>query len=134
MNIRNILLSVAALFITLCLLEGALFLFDTIGFFPDFYAELHKSTPDFEQKTGPGLYYAHPYISYEIKPGYKSKRVQINSLGYRGESFSAKKPEGVYRVIALGASTTYGIYNQQNKTYPSLLEKKLQQDLHTKAL
>jgi lysophospholipase L1-like esterase len=132
MKLRNILLSVAVLFITLCFLEGALFLFDTLGFFPNFYSELNKATPDFERKTGPGLYYAHPYISYEIKPDYKSKQVQINSLGYRGRSFSAKKPEGVYRVIALGASTTYGIYNQQNRTYPFLLEKKLQEDLHTK--
>lgn len=132
MKIRNFLLSIATIFITLCFLEGILFLFDTIGVFPKFFANLNKATPGFEKKTGPGLYYAHPYISYEMKPGYKGGRVQINSLGFRGKTFSEKKTEGVYRVIALGASTTYGIYNKQHRTYPFLLEEKLQKDLKTK--
>ena len=49
-----------------------------------------------------------------------------NSLGYRGEEIVQPKPKGVFRIVALGGSTTYGEgVRNYKETYPYLLEKVL---------
>ena len=44
-------------------------------------------------------------------PGYRRAgalvNVNVNSLGFRGQEFTAEKPQGVIRVACLGASTTF---------------------------
>ena len=49
-----------------------------------------------------------------------------NSLGFRGREFAFSKPDNVYRIVALGGSTTYssGVNDFEN-SYTSLLEKYL---------
>src|SRR6185369_7249599 len=39
----------------------------------------------------------HPYLSYYPTPNYHKGQTSHNSLGYRGDEFPLKKPEGVYR-------------------------------------
>jgi lysophospholipase L1-like esterase len=51
--------------------------------------------------------------------------VSINSAGLRDREFSLSKPKGVYRILALGDSTTFGWGAHQDKTWPKLLEQKL---------
>lgn len=56
-----------------------------------------------------------------------------NSYGFRGKEFDRIKPKGVFRIIAIGDSCTfgYGASNDEN-TYPALLEKKLNSVLKNK--
>lgn len=70
----------------------------------------------------------HPYLNYYPAPNFRQGKTFHNSLGYRNKEFSPKKPPGLFRIVALGGSTTYTIRVDDNeKTYPSQLEVILQQ-------
>ena len=56
--------------------------------------------------------------------------VAINSHGFRGKDFSISKPDGVIRVLTLGASSTFGFFNKDDETYPYLLEQRLNKLCH----
>lgn len=58
-------------------------------------------------------------------PGNNIPNESINSFGFRGPEFSPVKEDGVYRIVALGGSTTYGSGVDDAHTYPALLEKYL---------
>ena len=58
--------------------------------------------------------------------------VTINSQGFRGADYQIKKPTGTLRVLALGASSTFGFGNRDNETYPYLLEELLNQRIDGK--
>lgn len=49
----------------------------------------------------------------------------MNSHGLRSKEFSAKKPSGVYRIIAIGGSSVAGIESPDDQTWPAILENKL---------
>ena len=51
--------------------------------------------------------------------------VSINSQGFRGPDFELEKPDGVVRVLTLGASSTFGFYDRDNETYPYYLQQLL---------
>ncbi len=51
--------------------------------------------------------------------------VKINSAGLRDREFSLDKPDGTYRILALGDSTTFGWGVLQDKTYAKVLEQRL---------
>lgn len=75
-------------------------------------------------KTPAELYDKHKgYRKYE--PNLKSLEYQINSFGFRGKEFDISKKEGVYRIVALGGSTTFGAYVRDGFTYPEFLERSL---------
>jgi lysophospholipase L1-like esterase len=68
----------------------------------------------------------HPYLSYYPRPGFRRELLSHNSLGYRGPEIEPDKPDGVYRIVALGGSTTYTTGIQDNNlTYTALLQKVL---------
>ena len=71
-----------------------------------------------------GSYTSHPYLPFVLTPNYESH----NSYGFRGKDFKIAKQDGVKRVIAIGASTTYGIYVRSDETYTSQLEQSLSQN------
>lgn len=54
-----------------------------------------------------------------------SNTITTNSQGYRGPEFSPEKPKGVYRILMLGDSTTFGIGSNDNETFSFQLEQKL---------
>lgn len=102
------------------------------GAFPEFFLASGNTRPPLDKRTGPGMYYAHPYTAYALKPNYKVPgREQINSLGFRGEEISLEKPEGVYRIVAVGGSTTFAVYLPWNQSYPYYLQKELRERLGT---
>lgn len=49
--------------------------------------------------------------------------------GFRTETFPIKKPNGEYRIVALGGSSTMGIPYGFLQSWPYLLQKKLNEDL-----
>ena len=71
----------------------------------------------------------HPYLAYYPTPNYQKGLTSHNSLGYRNDEFSLEKPEGVYRIVALGGSSTYDVSIKDNdKTFTAQLEKLLNEE------
>jgi GDSL-like lipase/acylhydrolase family protein len=71
----------------------------------------------------------HPYLSYYPTPNYKKGQTSHNSLGYRSDEFPLKKPDGVFRIVALGGSSTYDVSIKDNKkTFTAQLERMLRED------
>jgi lysophospholipase L1-like esterase len=58
--------------------------------------------------------------------------VSINSKGFRGREISAEKG-GIYRIVALGESTTFGMtYEPDDKPWPELLEQMIRERLKSR--
>jgi lysophospholipase L1-like esterase len=65
------------------------------------------------------------YLNYGLSPRYP----QSNSLGYRGPEIAIPKPPGVFRIVALGGSSTYGEFIAEwQDAYPAQLERILRDD------
>jgi lysophospholipase L1-like esterase len=59
-----------------------------------------------------------PGVEYGLTPGFGD----ISVLGWRGDDVVLPKPQGVFRIVAMGASTTYG-FTATEETYPAWLER-----------
>ena len=76
-----------------------------------------------ERRTMP-----HPYLGYALRPGWSSRdgrkeQASHNLLGFRGQEPEIPKPKGLYRVLCLGGSSTYGSGpTSDENTYPARLE------------
>ena len=71
----------------------------------------------------------HPYLSYFPTPNYEKGQTFHNSLGYRNDEFPLEKPGGVFRIVALGGSSTYDVSIKDNDdTFTAQLEKLLKED------
>jgi lysophospholipase L1-like esterase len=71
----------------------------------------------------------HPYLAYYPTPNYRKGLTSHNSLGYRSDEFPLEKPDGVFRIVALGGSSTYDVSIEDNdKTFTAQLEKLLHDD------
>jgi len=72
---------------------------------------------------------ANPDLSFAHAPNRSAflmgVPVSINSEGMRDREFSLEKPPGVYRVMMLGDSTTFGWGVRQEDTAAKFLERKL---------
>src|SRR4030095_3803232 len=67
---------------------------------------------------------------YVPKPGYEVKganiHIKINSRGFRGDEFAVPKPPGTFRIVCLGASTTFSAETSSNDAvWPHQLQEKL---------
>ena len=81
----------------------------------------------------------HPFIRYEWAPNFRTvydiegiggqkgaMDFEINPFGFRSKSMkTAAKPAGTVRLFFLGGSTTECLYLSEEKTFVSLVEKKL---------
>ena len=76
---------------------------------------------------GKVLFDPHPYLIYLNSPHYEEVNNQHNSLGYRGEDVVQPKPDDVYRIVAIGGSTTYGtgVTDDYRQSYPYQLQSYL---------
>ena len=52
-------------------------------------------------------------------------KLDYNSYGFRGSEFEEPKPDNTFRIIAIGGSTTFGSGVEDEFTWPSQLQKKL---------
>ncbi|HLY28976.1 MAG TPA: GDSL-type esterase/lipase family protein, partial [Aggregatilineales bacterium] len=71
----------------------------------------------------PSQFIGVPFLNYALDPG----QGDVNKLGYRGDAVASPKPQGVYRIVAIGASTTFGIGLAANETWPAQLQRLLRQ-------
>lgn len=69
-----------------------------------------------------GRYVHHPQLGYLPRPGYKDH----NSLGWRGSEFKVEKAPGTFRIVCIGASTTYGPTG--STAFPAVLEGLLREE------
>ena len=51
----------------------------------------------------------------------------INNHGFRGEEFSKEKSDNIFRIFAVGGSTTFGVGVNDNETWPVYLQQKFDQ-------
>jgi lysophospholipase L1-like esterase len=71
----------------------------------------------------------HPYLAYYPNPNYINGQTSHNSLGYRSDEFPLEKPDGVYRIVALGGSSTYDVSIESNDDiFTAQLEKLLKEE------
>lgn len=71
----------------------------------------------------------HPYLAYYPNPNYTNGQTSHNSLGYRSEEFPLEKPDGVFRIVALGGSSTYDVSIESNEDiFTAQLEKRLKEE------
>ena len=75
-------------------------------------------------------------IPFTLRPGYTARqpsqeypgkwaKVTINKRGFRGKEFSLEKKLGAVRILVLGDSYTFGVYVNDDETYPAVLESAL---------
>jgi len=62
-----------------------------------------------------------------VETGGTAANDEHNQLGYRGEDIELPKPDGVFRIVALGDSTTYGTGTSIENTYPAQLQTTLRE-------
>lgn len=77
-----------------------------------------------EIKAQDQLVKAMPYLTYIANPDHP----EHNKLGYRGPEIDLPKPDDVFRIVALGGSTTYSTGTTPEKSYPALLQQILRED------
>ncbi|MEK7643505.1 MAG: SGNH/GDSL hydrolase family protein [Patescibacteria group bacterium] len=81
-------------------------------------------------KKRPLRYTSHPYLPFALTPSYTNKEGdRHNSLGFRGEEIILPKPEGTFRIVTIGGSTTY---TAEVKTYKESYPYQLEQELRAR--
>ena len=64
-----------------------------------------------------------PYLNYTLNPMLED----VNDYGYRGAAVTIPKPDGIFRIVILGGSTTYGHALIVNEAYPAQLQRILRE-------
>ena len=59
------------------------------------------------------------------KPNGRYRRWHLDSTGFRGPDVARAKPPGCTRVMTLGASETFGLYEREGQEYPAQLRDSL---------
>jgi lysophospholipase L1-like esterase len=73
-----------------------------------------------------GEYYKFPpHYTLTGAAGQSSETASINSHGFRGPDFATTKPPGIFRIVCLGESSTFGYRDGDQETYPIYLQKLL---------
>lgn len=82
------------------------------------------------ERTDGDIYaYNRPNISgWADSWGVKPFRVETNARGMRDESFAVPRPDGTYRIIVLGTSTTLGYGVNRSDTFTEIVERRLDAD------
>lgn len=84
----------------------------------------------------------NPNLLYELRPGssysydrvhpkenkYSSRKVSMNSLGFRDPERNKTKSPGAIRIIVFGGSHTYGAFVSDEDTYPQVMERILNEN------
>lgn len=63
-------------------------------------------------------------LGYALTPGYDYNGIRVNKLGFRGPEITAERSPGSLRIVAMGDSTTFGLYGH-DCPYPAQLQQGL---------
>jgi lysophospholipase L1-like esterase len=98
------------------------------GFNPYYLRFGFVTDTQFHSAEGPGYTKFQPNTVYHQKTHSRTVDMRINADGFRNlKDFVRPKPPGVFRVVTLGESSTFGYgLNEDNQTYPYQLEQILQ--------
>ncbi len=114
--LRKLAVSVAAILITVISLEGGVRL-------------LKPQEPDLYNGDKFMRLYPPPGEPQSLVPhiagNYTGVPVQINSLGLRDREVAIPKPPGLFRMVAIGDSITFGFGVRLEESYPKRLEARL---------
>ncbi len=92
----------------------------TFGLVPDI--EQHSAEHDGYTKFQPNTIY-----HYKSSPT-KTIDMKINGDGFRGlDEFTKPKPPETFRIVSMGASSTFGLTDEDDETYPYLLQKRIRE-------
>jgi lysophospholipase L1-like esterase len=72
-----------------------------------------KTLDPSRQKYENGRTLPHPYLSFDLKPSFRTppgaaQQCSHNALGFRGKETTLAKPPGVFRIVTMGGSSVYG--------------------------
>jgi lysophospholipase L1-like esterase len=79
--------------------------------------EQNKIYPVLAEEDSSGIYHNVPNMRYG--------KWEINSLGFRGKEIDLEKKEGQMRIVCLGVSETFGVYEGKDQEWPSQLGQML---------
>lgn len=89
---------------------------------------LYGTSEQLKKKGYDPLFQYDPNIGYIPTPNYQKDLNQHNNLGFRGEEIIQPKPNNEFRIVCLGASTTYTTEVKNFKqSYPHQLQERLHQ-------
>jgi lysophospholipase L1-like esterase len=134
-------LSLVSILFTLMLLEGVFRLLDMRGFHENRSRDWEQAVLPAEERL-PGLTFQfRPHsefrLNYESNPrGYFDAQngltYHLNNYGLRGPDIAPEKPEGVFRIIVLGDSFTFGEGVKWEDTFTYQLEQILRERVSPK--
>lgn len=80
--------------------------------------------------TDPTYKLKHETLPYTMKPNSVSTsihghEIRINSLGLRDHEYNYEKPDGVFRILVLGDSSTFSYGNSMDDGFTKVLERSL---------
>ncbi len=70
----------------------------------------------------------NPVLGYELRPSDGDGGTAINSAGFRDREYRVRKPAGVFRIVAIGDSVTFGPPEEREEAWPQHLERLLRAD------
>lgn len=92
--------------------------------------------PRSDAEAGRTMYVPHPFLGYVMRPGHVRSTEDgewlwtVNADGMRGERLVVPKPEGTYRILCVGGSTTFGTGCQRDEdAFPQKLQDMLRERL-----
>lgn len=121
----NLVIAVVSTLLTLTVLELTANIYLT-RFAPDWAFKKYASLSQLTARSGRPLFEAHRYLGFIPTVNFVAGANQHNSLGFRGPEIAIPKPDGVFRIVCIGASTTYGAGVEDYKqAYPYQLREAL---------
>ncbi|MEC9376042.1 MAG: SGNH/GDSL hydrolase family protein [Pseudomonadota bacterium] len=133
MSRKGAIVAVFSVVFMLFFAEVSLRLINSLGLYEGLFSVLGKAKPPLDTMKPPGMFYAHPYSAYAIKPGYKRGDFErINPDGFRGNDLTNDSSDELYRIVAIGGSTTFGVYVPWDQSYPYHLELELRNRINSK--
>lgn len=95
---------------------------------PRYIFDKYASLDQLEARYGEARHTEHRYLMFYPKPDWISGLNRHNSLGYRGEEVAVPKPQGVFRIVCMGGSTTYSAsVEDYREAYPYRLQAELRE-------
>lgn len=131
--IANILLVLFSLLVTLLIIEVATRSW-LVNFADDALFKTYASTRQLQSRFGTDFdivktdFAPHRYLGFYPAPNVVNGDNRHNALGFRGDEIEIPKPDGTYRILTLGGSTTYGtsVLDYHN-AYPYQLQQYLRE-------